>query len=1020
MPPGIVRRLLARPALWMLLYGALIVYGVYALLQIPVEVLPRFDYPQIMVIAHYPGATPEEMETLVARPIEGEMLSLQDLALLRSVMGQGTLEIDARFVSGSNAQLDLQAVYGAIDRARSALPSGVQPYAEIMGNAVNEVADYCVSVPPEVPLWEVQKAVEADVLPALRAIPGVQRVEVFGSGNEALWVQPNLDAVHRYGVSLAAIAEAVGSQLVLGPAGYLVLGHQDVPAEARHLPTLADALRSIPVTAGDERIPLGDLARVERAAVPIHYAALFDGRPTVALIVLKQPGASTLPVTAAVAQTLGDLEDQLPVGVTWERVYSQGHMVRLIRNDLGRNLLVGGALAILVLFWILGLQRGVWVLALSIPLALLMGIAGLYAAGQTLNLLTLGALSVAVGLLADDGIIVLESIYHRLEQAGDVLEGVWQGLEDIAAPDLTGTLTTVAVFLPLLVVGGLAALFFVPFALAMSISLLASLAISLSLIPLLVARLGIRPRPRPSSGTRFLAWLERHNERLLGLSLRHPRTALALSVALLAISAVVLLKMSVSFLPLPNEGVLLDSFSLPPGSALTQVEEAVADITARLRSDPAVAHTFSRIGSASTTAYTERSFAGETQVVLSPGYSAASLDSIANHLLSVGRTDGVQQSVNTPTLERVGESLSGLPQPFVITVFGSNVETLRAVSEQVVSRLARVPSLSDVFNNDAYPVTHLRIAPREAALAVYGVSPQALYEQLALGMQGRVLARVPEGNYHVDLYMRLTDATELDVDRLERLPIRTRGGWTPLGLLADVGFVVGPNQVRHLNGARAVDILATPRGSLGGAVSAASKELAGLKLPRGYRIAFGGLYPTLEHLALLLGLAIVGAFLLLLGILVVQFEGLRVPGVLLIDMPLALTGGALALGISGVGLNATGLIGFLTLIGVSLNHDIVLLHRARKSEAAGKEPEEAVREAVKVRFRPIILTTLAAALGMLPTALGWGLGAEPEQGLAIVVLGGVIWSSVLSTNVIPALYLHWHGAWRREPGGREA
>ncbi len=1009
MPPRIVRTLLARPVIWLLLFGGATAYGVYALFAIPVEVLPRFAYPQIMVIAHYPGATPEEVEMQVTRPLEGQLLALRDLVLLRSVMGEGTVQIDARFTSSSSAELDLQTVYGAIDRALAELPPGVEPYAEIMGNAVNEVADYCTRIPPGVQPVEVARAVETVVLPAVRAIPGVQRVEVFGSGNEALWVQPDPAAMARWGVSVADIADVIAEQVVLGPAGYLVLGHQDVFAEARNLPTEAGPLRRLPIPgAGGARVPLGDLARIERAAEPIHYGARLDGQPTIAMIVLKQPGASTLPVTAAVARTLDELSDQLPEGVTWQRIYSQGHIVRLIRDDLGRNLLIGGLLAVAVLFWILGLHRGVWVLALSIPLSLVIGIAGLHVAGQTLNLITLGALSVAVGLLADDGIIVLESITHRLESGAEGVAGVWAGLVDIALPDLTGTLTTVSVYLPLLFVGGLAALLFVPFALAMSLSLLASLAISLSLIPVLLVALGGTPRAPHSSGVRFLEWLRRHNERILGLTLRRPWASLGACVALLVASAFLLTLVPFDFLPLPNEGVLLDSFSLPPGSALGEVTRTVDGMTAKMLADPAVEHTFARIGSASTTAYTERSFAGEIQAVLSPDVSVASLDEVAAKLVRLAHTVGVQQSVNTPTLERVGESLSGLPQPFVVRVFGSDIPTLRSISEEVTARLRKVPSLSDVFNNDAYPVTHLRIAPRADALALYGISPAGLHRQLEGALQGRVLARIPEGNTHLDLYLRLAGAPELGLDELRRLLIRTAKGWTPLGELADTGFVVGPNQIRHLNGVRAVDILATPSGSLGGAAATARRELTGLALPPGYRIAFGGLLETLKSLALRLFIALAGAFLLLLGILVLQFEKLRFAGILLLDMPLALTGGALALVISGVGLDATGLVGFLTLIGISLNHDIVLLHRARRNEAAGMPPEKAVREAVHVRFRPILLTTLAAVLGMLPTALGWGLGAEPEQGLAIVVMGGVIWSSLLSTNLIPALYLRCH------------
>ncbi len=1003
-----ITRILSKPVLWLLIYGALIAYGVYALILIPVEVLPHFNYPQISIITHYPGATPEEMERLVARPIEGQVLGIQNLVSLRSVMGQGSLQITARFGNGTNAGQDLQAAYSAIARARSQLPPGVQPYAEIMGNAINEVADYAVTIPPGVAPVQVQRAIETSILPALRAQQGVARVEVFGSGDEALWVQPVPRALHRYNVSIATIVGALRKQVVLGPAGHLVLGHQDVLIEARYFPKRVADLRGILIPAPGGNIPLGDLARIVRRPMPIHYAVALDGQPTIALLVFKQANASTVPVTRAVARTLHRLADQLPTGAKWTRVYSQGHLVGLIGRDLGRNLIVGGLLAIAVLFLIMGASRGIFVLALSIPMALLMGIAGLYATGQTLNLLTLGALSVAVGLLADDGIIVLESIYHRWEQGDTGVKGVWEGFKDIAAPDITGTLTTVSVYLPLLLVGGLAGLFFVPFALAMGLSLLASLVISLSVIPLFLAYThpsSLQKRSSPGAG--FVVWLHRQNNRILNFTLRHPRTSVVTSIFLLALSIGLLVMVPVNFLPLPNEGVLLDGFTLPPGTSLVQTREAVARITARLRADPDVAHTFARIGSAEGTAYTEHNFAGEIQVVLKPGVAVKDLGQLSRRLLDEVAMEGVQQSFDTPTIERLGESLSGLPQPFVITLFGNRIDTLRHVSEEMVRRLRHVKALTDIFNDDAYPVTQVRIQPFPEAMSIYGITPEAIYAQIRPALDGIVLARIPEENYHLSLYLRLADAPNFNLEDVRHLLIHTNKGWSPLSQLARVSMVTGPNQIRHLEGARAIDILATPQGPLGSTISAARKALEGLHLPQGYRFTFGGLYHRLQHAAMRLGIATICALLLLLGILVFQFDGLLVPGILLLEIPLAFTGAALALGLSGVGLNAIGLVGFLTIIGIGLNHDIVLLHRARQSEKQGMNPEAAIREAVEVRFRPILLTTLAAVLGMLPTALGWGLGAAPEQGLAVVVLGGIIWSSMLSTNLVPALYLWW-------------
>ncbi len=387
-----VRRLLLQPLLWALIYGALIAYGAYALWKIPVEVLPRFNFPQISVITHQAGATTSELETQITWPLEGEILALPNLVGVRSTMGNGTVETDVRFEEGTGAQSDLQAVNGAIDRARGGIPASAHPYAEIMGNAINEVADYSARIPVDVPSAQVERAVLANVVPALRALSGVQRVEVYGAGEEALWVQPNLTAMVRFQVSITAITQALQQEVLLKPDGYLTQGHQDVFIEMRNLPVSIAELEQIPVTSANGPIPLGDLARIVRAPVPTLNAVLLDGHPSIALIVFKQPSSSTVPVTRAVQTTLTQTSNQLPGGVHWVSIYDQGHLVHVVGADLARNLLIGGLLAIAVMLWVLGAGRGIWVLALSIPLSLLLGVAGLYATGQSLNLMTLGAL----------------------------------------------------------------------------------------------------------------------------------------------------------------------------------------------------------------------------------------------------------------------------------------------------------------------------------------------------------------------------------------------------------------------------------------------------------------------------------------------------------------------------------------------------------------------------------------------------------------------------------------------------
>lgn len=1015
--PSGPKALLQRPALWILVYGAVIAYGVYACLNIPVEVLPRFNFPQIKVIAHEPGAGAADLETQMVRPLEGRLLALPELTDLRSVMGNGTVEIDARFREGGDVRLDLQAVQGAIGMARAELPASVQPMAEIMGNSINEIADYAARIPAGADPAEVQRAVLTSVVPALRALPGVQRVELYGSGDEAIWVQPDLAAMRRYNLSAADLVSAIRKQVLLTPGGYVTMGHQDVFIEVRSLPAGIESLERLPVAGPDGPIPLRALARVVRASIPALNSVSLDGAPAVALAVFKQPGSSTGPVSRAVQAVIDSTAGELPTGTRWERVYAQDRLVGMVGKDLGLNLLIGGLLAIGVLLWILGGGRATWVLALSIPLSLLMGIAGLYAVGQGLNLMTLGALTVAVGLLADDAIIVLESIYHRWEQGDAGWAGVLNGVRDIAGPDITGTLTTVAVFGPLLFVGGLAGLFFIPFALAMTLSLLASLLVSLSFIPLSLGFIKGGHTARSGSGAAAVTALRGLNGRIFDAILKRPRAAAAVCAGLLLAAGAGLALVPVNFLPLPNEGVLLESFSLPPGSSAVDTRSAVAAITKRLRADPAVAHTLARVGSPSGGAYTEPAYAGEIMVALKPGVSVNSLDAVGGRLTEESKRSGVQTAMGTPTLERVGESLSGLPQPFVIDIFGSRIDALRRLADEVTARLRKVPSLTDIFNNDAYPVSQLRLEPKAGALALHGLTPEGLHQQLSPLLDGEIAASVPEEGVPLDIYVRLAGAPQLQPDELKRLPVKHVGGWTPLGGLADVSLEPVPNQLRHIDGARALEMTATPTGPLGSTIAAAKRELADLRLPPGYRISFGGLYPQLERAALGLAAAALAAFALMFGVMILQFDGLLVPGLLLLLTPLAFTGGAIALAVTGVGLNAAGLVAFLTLIGIGINHGIVLLHRARRSEAAGMAPEAAVREAIEVRFRPIVLTTLTAVLGMLPTALGIGQGAAPEQGLAIVTMGGVVWSALLSTNLIPALYLKFR--LKKFSGGQE-
>ncbi len=984
---------------------ATILAALTAVWHTPVELLPALDFPQVQVLVHQDGSSAVDLEHQWVAPLEAQILNLPDLASVHSVMGHGSVELDIRFRGSYRAGTDLLNVEAALARAQPDLPQGVQPHAELMGQAVQEVDDEAAEIPRNVDPVLVQHAVRAYVVPALRAIPGVQSVQAFGAGDESLWVQPDVIALQHYNVGVEQLVAAIADQFVFTSAGALEWGHQDVPIEIRSLPLHRPELAQLPVSTGTETIPLDALARIDRTGIPEHHAVELDGHGTVALRVVKQPGVSTTVVDAAIQRVLQQTQNDLPRGVRWVQLYSQGHLVHQIEADLGRNLFLGAFFAVLVLFAVLGSGRQVIVLALSIPLSLLLGIAGLHLLGQDLNIMTLGALTVAVGLLADDAIIILESIQQRWSCGDQHWEGIRNGVRHMLVPDISGTLTNMAMYVPLLFVSGLTAVFFVPFALAMVLALLASLLVSLIVIPLGLGLMGRSDHSDHAPARSMLQWLRHGNQVLFRWVSRAPRLSLGLTLLVMVLSVGVLAWLPVDFLPLPGEGALLVSFTLPPGSSLAQTEEAAARMSARMRTIDSVQHVYARMGSAASTDYTEPAYAGEITLVLRSGIAVQSLGSIGEQIRSLARLPGVQIAVDTPTVERVGESLSGLPQPFILHLFGNQVAVLRPLAEQITQRLRQIPALSDVFDNDGYPVIDLEIEPVPQALQRADITAADLARQIHLLIAGQVIAEVPHGVINQAIYLRLADATQQSPQQLAALPVKTGHGFMPLGQLANVRFKTVPNQLHHVMGVRSLDILATPNGPLMATEQAARSALKGLQLPRGYRIAFGGLAEEIEGTLLTLLAAGVMALALLLAILMLQFEGWLIPALLMLEIPLALTGGLVALAVSGLGINATGMIGLLTLVGMGLRHSIVLFDRIQRNERNGMSAAEAVEEAIQVRFRPIVLTVLTAALGMLPTAMGWGVGAAPEQGLAVVLLGGLLWSAIRSTNLIPALYL---------------
>ncbi len=1013
-----LERLLRHPMA--LILGAILlgVGGLASFRGLPVDLFPRLDYPLINVVTHYPAGTAEDMEQLVTRPIENAMLGLNNLRRVRSTSAPGFSQVTVEFTWGMDVLQARQLVSSRL--ATVNLPSGTRPELENIGASLAMLSTYTLRGGDPIALraWAQYR-----LAPRLAALPGVARVEVMGGAERAWRIDLDPLSLRNHHLDAETIAQAIRHANVLDTGGYLESHGRDLLVRTEGRLLKLDDLRQVVVAHAKNGQPLRlqDVAKVYAGARPQRYVVSSDRQPAVVFTIQKQPAASTLEVSRAVDERLASIP--LPPGTHLRKFYDQAEIIGLAYRNMRDNLLIGALFAIIAVVFILGRNRASLVIAISFPLTVLGAFWVMNGLGLGLNLMSLGALTVAIGMLADDAIVVLENIDRHRNLGQTPRKAALLGVREILGADVAGTLTVLAAFSPLVIVGGLAGRLTHAFGITFSVLLLLSLLLSVTLIPMAAAHwmrsrseLESKEHQSEGPGEKLVRGFERFNLRVLNTFLRH-RTVTLVAVTLTLIVILMLLAFNPArLLPLLDEDSLLLSYGLAPGSSLTESNRVGDELERRLLALPGVRGVYRRTGSPESSYYIEGPQEGELVVRVDHGKASdvRKLQARIGQLLA--ETPGVIGRVNEPTTEKLDESFSGLPALFGITLYGDDLKPLYAAAEKVEAAARQVAGVSNVVNNTKVPVDQLRVTVNRPALARFDVSASDVARAVRIAIQGETVGQVVIGQRPIDLFLRYANdqrATRNDLSQV--LVANAEGSPIPLGQLASIEQQSSYPTIEHQRGLRSLTLTAEIEGNPLTVIGALDKAIQALGLPADIQWDYTGEYGELLHTGGQLLWVLLASALLVYGIIAIQLGNLLDPAVVLTKLPLDFMGAALALFITRQPLDLTVAIGFITLIGVSTNNGIMLLTFTRQFRRQGMDALEAVRQAVRLRTRPMLLTHLTTLLALIPAALGIGQGPQLLQPLGIMLFGGLTAGTLLTLNLLPVIYVATE-RWRRERG----
>ena len=995
--------------------------GTWVATTLPVDVFPDLTAPTVTVLTDAHGMAPEEVETLVTFPIETAVNGAAGVRRVRSSSAQGISIVWVDFDWGTEIFRARQIVNEKLQLAATQLPEGANaPVLAPVSSVMGEILLVGMSAPESL-LMEARTAADWTVRRRLLAVPGVAQVVPIGGHVREYQVLVSPDLLRAYEVTLDEILEGAAGSNSNASGGVYRSGGQEVLIRGLgRARDLEDIGLTVVATRGGTPILLEDLAEIRIGPRVRLGAAAVNAEPAVILSVQKQPGANTLELTERIDAELDQIEAELPEGVVFERtIFRQAEFISLAVDNVITALRDGAILVVIILFLFLWNWRTTAISVLAIPLSLALAVIALRVLGGTINTMTLGGMAIAIGALVDDAIIFVENVYRRLRENHGrpeierqaALPLIHGAAREIRAPILNATLIISLVFVPLFFLSGVEGRMLRPLGLAYIVSILSSLLVAVTVTPvlcfLLLPRASFVARDgEPWLLERLQAWYGGTLERVL----RRPRIVLGGALLLFAATLAVIPTLGSGFLPEFQEGTLTISVVSLPGTVLDEADAIGARVERQLLTHPAVVSTSRRTGRAELDEHAQGANASEIDVRLDLTEHDLA-DVMAELREDLAGVPGSSVTVGQPIGHRIDHMLSGTRAAIAVDLFGPDLQELRTLAGAIEVVADSVEGLVDLAVEQQADVPQLQIRADRRAMARYGVTPGAMAEAVDVAFLGEEVSLVREGERAFALVVRYADDQRVDAAAIGRALISTPAGpAVPLSQLASITPGRGPNTISRQNVQRKIVVSANVAGrDVGSAVEELRDRVAtGVALPPGYHVEYGGQFESgqeaTRRITILMLFSIAAIFLIMFQ----EFGNLRTAILLMVNLPLALTGGVFAVLLIGGTVNVATLVGFITLFGIAVRNGILLVSRYQDLSTAGASLREAIQRGSMERLSPILMTALTAGLALIPLALGLGEpGKEIQAPLAVVVLGGLLTSTALNMVVVPALFLRY-------------
>ncbi|MBI4817436.1 MAG: efflux RND transporter permease subunit [Deltaproteobacteria bacterium] len=1002
----------------------MLVYGGWAISKMPVDVLPDLNRPTVTIMTEAGGLSPEEVETLVTRPIEVAMNGAPSVQRVRSASGIGLSIAWIEFTWDTDIYRARQMVSERLQIAREGLPEGVAPVMGPIASIMGEIVLIgLVSEAGETSPMELRGLADWTVRQRLLTIPGVAQVVNIGGEVRQYQVRVHPERLLAFNVTLEEVEKAAGSSQNNTTGGFVERKSQEFLVRNIGRTQSLDDLRNTVVTyRHGAPVLLRHVATVDVGARFKRGDASIDARPGVILSVQKQPGSNTVILMGEIERALEELEAGLPKDVKVVELFKQSSFIEAAIGNVEEALRDGAILVVVILFLFLLNFRTTAITLTAIPLSIVTTAIVFRAFGLSINTMTLGGLAVAIGELVDDAIVDVENVLRRVrenrhlpaERQKPFLEVIYQASSEVRNSIVFATVLVVLVFIPLFSLSGIEGRIFAPLGVAYILSILASLVVSLTVTPALCSYLLPTAKVTEHGDGFLVRWLKKQDTRLLHSTLRHPNRVMWAAVAMVAVAAASVPFLGAEFMPPFNEGTATLNVLSAPGTSLSESNRIGTLAEQLIRQVPEVASTGRRTGRAELDEHAEGVHYSEIEVDFRPSQRSREelLDDVRHRLEQI---PGVLVGIGQPISHRLDHLLSGVRAQLAVKVFGNDLDTLRAKAGEIQKAMSAVDGVVDLQIEQQVLVPQIRIRPRREAAVRYGVQVGELTETLETALNGRVVGQILDGQRTHEILVRYDESSRSDLEALRMALIDTPAGTqVPLASLAEIVEDAGPNVVMHENVQRRIVISCNVSGrDLGSVVvDIQDKVAAEVPLPTGYFVTYGGQFEAQQAASRLIAILSLFSLAGMVLVLYSHFRSMRIVLQILVNIPLALIGSVTAIWLTDRTLSVASLVGFITLTGIASRNTIMMIsHYIHLVEHEHEQfGEEMIIRGSLERLVPVLMTALVAGFALIPLILAKGQpGKEILYPVAVVIFGGLTSSTLLDMAVTPAVFLRFGG-----------